>query len=344
MSEDFFERVGQDAYANGPGGLQTQKLNQRTAQAQYAVEAPTPSAPKAISLTGDRRWAASHDTFWGATQTYDELPPGLYRCDMAPQIGPILIKQAVSTDNLLELPDDATTSIIAEFEAFWRLEPEFRARGFMHKRGFMLWGPPGSGKTSCVQLLVKRLIDDIGGVVLFIDHPEYGAQCLSMARKIEPKRPMIAIMEDIDALINRHGENEYLALLDGEAQVDNIVFLATTNYPERLDKRFVDRPSRFDTIRYVGMPTADARRVYFKAKEPSVTDDELEQWVAATDGLSVAHLKELIIAVRCFQQPLEEVAERLEKMHARKPSSEESPDAAVVGFTPRMGTRIGGRK
>jgi len=329
MSEDFFERVGRDTMALAESG--------NVRQRGLAVQAvpPAPERERSISLTGDRRWAASHDTFWGATQTYDELPPGLYRCDTAPQIGPILIRQSVSTDNLLELPDDATSSIISEFAAFWELESEFRARGFMHKRGFLLWGPPGSGKTSCVQLLVKKLIQDVGGVVLFIDNPECGAQCLSMARKIEPKRPMIAIMEDIDALINRHGENEYLALLDGEAQVDNIVFLATTNYPERLDKRFVDRPSRFDTIRYVGMPTADARRVYFQAKEPSIDEGELAAWVEATEGLSVAHLKELIIAVRCFKQPLADVAARLEKMHARKPSSEDSPDARVVGFAPR---------
>ncbi len=344
MSDDFFDRVGADE--DRYGGVKSMAVTSSSGyERSSGLNAPqvdyAPSVSNTVSLTGDRRWAASHDTFWGATQTYDELPPGLYRCDMAPNIGPVLIRQNVSTDNLLELPDDATTSIVAEFEAFWKLEDEFRARGFMHKRGFLLWGPPGSGKTSCVQLLVKRLVEEVSGVVLFLDHPGCAAQCLSMARKIEPKRPMIAIMEDIDALVGKYGESEYLALLDGEAQVDNIVFLASTNYPERLDRRLVDRPSRFDTIRYVGMPTAAARRSYFKAKEPSISEVELDAWVQATDGLSIAHLKELIIAVRCFKQPLADVSARLEKMHGRKPSSEETPDSPIVGFMSRRAS-LGG--
>jgi hypothetical protein len=81
------------------------------------------------------------------------------------------------------------------------------------------------------------------------------------------------------------------------------VFLASTNYPDRLDRRFVDRPSRFDTIRYVGMPTGAARRAYLKTKEPSLTDWELALWVDLTEEFSLAHLRDLIIAVRCFGQP-----------------------------------------
>jgi SpoVK/Ycf46/Vps4 family AAA+-type ATPase len=116
-----------------------------------------------------------------------------------------------------------------------------------------------------------------------------------------------------DALIERHGENEFLALLDGEAQVDNIVFLSSTNYPERLDRRFVDRPSRFDTIKYIGMPSAGARHLFLNAKEPSLTPEELDLWVERTEGFSIAHLKELIIAVRCFRQPFAEALDGLSK-------------------------------
>lgn len=327
MSEgQFFDIVGTDS-------VERPRSHPPVASTEIAQVSETPASM--ITPTGERRWAASYDTFWGATQTYDELPAGLYRCSSSPNIGPVLIRQRVDTDKLLQLPDDAAESIIAEFQQFWEIADEFRSRGFMHKRGFLLWGPPGSGKTSCLQLLIKKLIDGYSGIVLFVDNPQIAAQCLSMARAIEPKRPMIAVLEDLDALVHNHGEHEFLALLDGEAQVDSIVFLATSNYPERLDRRFVDRPSRFDTIKYVGMPSSEARAAYFRAKEPDIGSEELEAWVAATDGLSIAHLKELIIAVRCFKQPLDKVAERLAKMHGRKPSSEETPDSRVVGFAPR---------
>jgi hypothetical protein len=332
-NQEFFEKVGTAAPRYG----------HEVAGASPHVEPGMPDAPhpRAVSpTTGAKRWAASHDTFWGATQTYDQLPAGLYRCGEAPNVGPILHRIQVETDNLLTLPDDDSAEIIAEFKRFWEVEDEFRKRGFLMKRGFLLWGPPGSGKTSTIQLLIKELIEHNNGIVLLVEHPHLAAVCLQMVRQIEPKRPIIAVMEDVDALIERFGENQYLALLDGEAQVDNIVFLASTNYPERLDKRFVDRPSRFDTVRYIGMPSAEAREVYLKAKEPSLEGAQLSEWVASSDGFSIAHLKEMIIAVKCFGQPLSEVAERLEAMHSRRPTSTDAPDRQSVGFAAQLGRRI----
>ena len=301
------------------------------------VKGANPAVPTSERATlddsnhGCRRWGARGDTLYGVGETFEELDPGLYRCGVT-HLGPCFFKQRIETDQLLELPDDAGASIISEFQRFWEIGNKFHARGFLHKRGFLLWGPPGSGKTSTLQLLIKRLIEDIKGVVLLLECPSDAASCLQLARKIEPHRPMIAIMEDLDALVRKHGESEYLALLDGEAQVDNIVFLGTTNYPELLDRRFVDRPSRFDTIRYIGMPSAEARRLYLSTKEPSLQGDELEMWIKVSEGFSVAHLKEMIIAVKCFDQPIENVVERLEEMSARRPTSDRAPDRVGTGF------------
>lgn len=333
-SKDFHDLVGTQYAGQG----------RNPSKADYAQGVPAVASGRiAVDHLGVQRWAESGDKFYGVGKTHSELPAGIYRCIMT-DAGPMLVKQKVETDNLLELPDDAGATLLAEFAKFWQIAPKFRERGFLHKRGFLLWGPPGGGKTSMLMLMCKRLIDEQSGVVLFLDTPQVAAACLQMARKIEPQRPMIAIMEDLDALVRNYGENEYLALLDGEAQVDSIVFLGTTNYPELLDPRFTDRPSRFDTIRFIGMPSPAARRMYLKTKEPSLSEEDLNVWVDASDGFSVAHLKEMIIAARCFDQSLKEVVDRLDKMRWKRPSSADTPDRRQTGFLSNGlgGMRIGG--
>lgn len=278
------------------------------------------------------RWGKGEGIYFSAPRTADRLEPGLYRPQYHERYGPVLVRQSHDTDNLIEMPDDSSRTILEEFKRFWDIEPEFRSRGFMHKRGYLLWGPPGGGKTSLVAQLSKRLITTMDGVVVIVSSPEITISCLSLLRKIEPRRPLIAVYEDVDDMILQHGESGYLALMDGEHQVDSIVNVATTNYPERLDPRFVDRPSRFDTITFVGMPSDIARRTYFESRAPDITGAELDRYVHLSEGYSIAHLKEMIIATKCFGQKLEDVLERMEAMRYREASSEQNGRRAKIGL------------
>jgi SpoVK/Ycf46/Vps4 family AAA+-type ATPase len=179
------------------------------------------------------------------------------------------------------------------------------------------------------------MIVDRGGFSVYVNgDPEYVAHGLAVMRRIEPDRPIIVMIEDIDAIVDRHGEASLLALLDGELQIDNVVFIATTNYPEQLDARFVNRPSRFDEIIRIGMPNDKAREVYLRMKNPRLASDavELQKWIDATDGWSIAHMRELIAAVECLDNNFEDVVKRLMKMNEIKPSSEHD-DRKSIGFT-----------
>src|SRR5262249_16377179 len=129
--------------------------------------------------------------------------------------------------------------------------------------------------------------------------------------------------EDIDAIIARYGDSDLLQWLDGNQQVDRAVNLASTNYPERLDKRIISRPRRFDRIVKVPPPDPHIREAYFARKLTDHSAAERNRWVDLSEGLPFAALAELVISVECLGNDLEQAAALLRQLDSEQPSSEE---------------------
>ncbi|WFU14494.1 AAA family ATPase [Bradyrhizobium sp. CB3481] len=207
---------------------------------------------------------------------------------------------------------------MAEVKKFWTLGEKYAEREFLHKRGLLWHGIPGTGKTCAIGRMMEDVVRDHNGVVVLVDHPQLASECLRLLRRIEPERPVITVMEDLDALVGRYRVEGFLGLLDGQAQISNVLHVATTNDLNRLDSRLVDRPARFETIMEVGPLSAQGRRAYFKAKEPSLDDATLDRWVHQTEGYSIAHLREVIIAINFFGQDERSLFERLDSMRQNR--------------------------
>ena len=265
------------------------------------------------------QWARMGSGYSAVGPTIKSVPKGVYRIVVMANGTIIFAPRKIVTDQLLRLPDSKSDMVISEIEKFWTLKETYSNFGFVHKRGFLLWGPPGSGKTSTTAMAIKQMVDKGGTVFLMDVHPTHMANALAEFRQVEPDRPCVVVLEDIDTIISQYGEPEVLALLDGESSIDNVVFLATTNYPEELDGRIVNRPSRFDRIVMIGMPNREARKLYLESRK--IPSAEVDQWVDLTDDFSIAHMKELIVGVKCLGQPLAEVAERLRKMFQKVSSA-----------------------
>src|SRR2546425_3590830 len=116
---------------------------------------------------------------------------------------------------------------------------------------------------------------------------------------------------------------------------DHVLNLATTNYPEQLDRRFVARPRRFDRVVRIDAADERTRRSYLVTKLPGADAAELERWVHATEGLSLAALAEAVISVRCLGNAFEETIALLRRMSTRRASIREF--AAGAGFAAPRG-------
>ena len=290
---------------------------------------------KTLDEAGDARmWAVSGDSYFPCEKTEDQLPPAQYVISFSENKGYFFLKKTVNLDNLIDLPDTRSEYVLKSIQNFWEKEKAFRKHGFLWKRGMLLYGPPGSGKTSTLQQLSKMIIDRGGFSVYVNSDPEFVAHGLAIMRRIEPDRPIVVMIEDIDAIIDRHGESSLLALLDGELQIDNVVFIATTNYPEELDDRFINRPSRFDETILIGMPNASAREIYLSHKNKRLVKDknEMARWVRATEEWSIAHMRELIVAVECLGADFDTTVKRLNTMIEKRPNSEDGEIDHGFGF------------
>ena len=240
---------------------------------------------------------------------------------------PVFTKKNGKSDDLIRFQGGLADTVFREIANFWDKGESFKKIGFLHRRGYIFYCPAGGGKTSIVKQILNSIVEH-GGVVFHCSHPGAFSVGLEAFRQVEPDRPIVCVFEDIDALIKKFGDDDILSILDGTNQVNKVLNLATTNFPENLDKRIVSRPRRFDRIYKILAPDEKTRRAYLKLKLPK--REKLDIWVKKTEDLSFAGLTEAVISVICLGNPLDEVIETLKKLEQGKPSSDDGgPD---VGF------------
>lgn len=259
------------------------------------------------------KWAvhAGGSIWMAGPLTADSLPAGIYNTGSNMQSS-YLETVEFKTDTLIPLSDDPSSEVMDHIKDFWTKESKFREFGFTYKRGILLYGPPGGGKSSTIFQLSAEFVRE-NGIVLLVDYPGDCAGCLNMIKNLEPGRKIIVIMEDIDTIIQYYGDRKLTHLLDGGADVDGVVFVATTNYPERLPARLLNRPSRFDIVKYIGMPSEAARRDYINALINNLVVDT-EQLVMATEGLGIAQIKEVILLTQVFDQTIDEAVSNVKNI------------------------------
>ncbi len=216
---------------------------------------------------------------------------------------PLYLAIQCATLDTLVLGGTLKADLHRDLAAFFDAQPVYERSGIAWKRGIVLIGPPGNGKTHAV----KALINALGKPCLYVksfssQHADDHHNIRSVFAQARETAPCILVLEDLDSLITEHNRSFFLNELDGFAANTGVVTIASTNYPERLDPAILARPSRFDRKYHFGLPGAAERLAYLElwraglddAMRPSATT--VAQVAADTDGFSYAYLKELLVA------------------------------------------------
>lgn len=160
-----------------------------------------------------------------------EIEAGVYELRVAVGIGFYMLKKELYLDELLEFPSKIYTNILSDIKDFWGRKEKFKEYGFAFKRGILLHGRAGSGKSCIINISLKYVINELNGVVIPLKSTEdlelYASAIPEIFRVIEKDRPLVIIFEDIENMCQGGSiESLLLNVLDGLDQLENVVYIA----------------------------------------------------------------------------------------------------------------------
>jgi len=209
-----------------------------------------------------------------------------------------LPRPAVAADDIV-LPEGLLEHIEAHIIGVADWSAELLGAGQHLKRGLLLHGPPGTGKTHTVRYLMGRLdsctvILLTGLSIRFID------QAAALARRLQPS---VVVLEDVDLVAQDRDYSpggqpllfSLLEAMDGVGTDADVTFVLTTNRADVLETALADRPGRIDLAVEIPRPDALCRERLLRVYARDLTvDADLGPVVAGTEGVTASFVKEMI--------------------------------------------------
>jgi len=181
-------------------------------------------------------------------------------------------KFARSMDSVI-LPEDIKLSLLQDIDEF--VSPEtfkwYRTHGIPYKRSYLLYGPPGSGKSSFIQAIAGKYKRNLCFVQPL--NPNFTDDSFSRCVQSAPKRALM-VLEDVDAYFFKDRSPQHKACpltfsgllngLDGVGSAEGQIFILTTNFIERLDEALI-RSGRVDRkIEFPSVNPSLARQMFLQ--------------------------------------------------------------------------------
>ena len=263
-------------------------------------------------------------------------------CSLPQRISPCSWDDLVLDSTIIDLLKN-------DFESFFDREGWFRERRLPFRRGYLLHGPPGCGKSTAIRAMMTSR--SLSAHTLRLFDPNVDDSDLDdLFQRAVRNRPSMILLEDLDRAFPRTGGGpskvslqQLLNSLDGVASGEGVVVVATANEPTILDPAILRRPGRFDRVVHFPNPDFELRKTYFRRMNACTSDPSLAEAARESEGFSFAQLREAYImgGQRAFEQKAEITGEDIllaigSLRHCQLLSSQKSNSA---GFRQRLRMR-----
>jgi SpoVK/Ycf46/Vps4 family AAA+-type ATPase len=176
------------------------------------------------------------------------------------------------------------------------------------KRGILLHGKPGTGKTYTAKWLGQSLQ---GVTVVLITTEQLGMvkESCQLARMLAPS---LVIMEDVDLIASERDDSRHPAYqvtlhqimneMDGIDSEAAVIFLLTTNRPDFLESAIASRPGRIDQAIEFPLPDEDCRQklIDLYGRGLTLQLENPSEIVSKIKGASPAFIKEFVRKASMF--------------------------------------------